>query len=296
MINAIAIRRLPSEALGRRRVPPPPERYGGQAVVPLPSSPVCRPCFARASPFASEATEDASQGRLSSGFTLIEVLVAMTVLSVMVLMVANIFQSSSASWNIGTQKADMNTAARAALDFMARELQSAVAGPIEAVNPPALSDLQFELKNAGKEIRFYSLSGDPDSSSGTRAVRGILFLHDPYQLKSQRRTGVSSPFNPYSDALSFSGSQILITNVWMFQALAYASMDDLVNGFSTDSYQSNMLPICMDMAIVMLSDDDMMRATALSSDPTEQDNFVARNSKLYSTRVYFPNRVGYGGR
>ncbi|MDP2663020.1 MAG: prepilin-type N-terminal cleavage/methylation domain-containing protein, partial [Dehalococcoidia bacterium] len=64
---------------------------------------------------------------LQPAFTLIEVLVAMTVLAVMVLMAANIFQSSSASWNIGTQKADMNTSARAALDFMARELETLLA-------------------------------------------------------------------------------------------------------------------------------------------------------------------------
>src|ERR1035437_3904154 len=112
-------------------------------------------------------------GGLRAAFTLIEVLVAMTVLAVMVLMAANIFQSSSAAWNIGTQKADMNTAARAALDYMARELASAVAGPVEAVNPPALP-ISFQVIN-GNDLLFVSLVGDVNNG---RALRNGAFYHN----------------------------------------------------------------------------------------------------------------------
>ena len=73
---------------------------------------------------------------------------------------------------------------------------------------------------------------------------------------------------------------------------------DLVNGDYFTHYVDKLteLPLCIDIALEMLSGDDMMRATALQSNPTEQDKFVSRNSKLYSTRVYFQNRVGYQAR
>ena len=230
-------------------------------------------------------------GGLQAAFTLIEVLVAMTVLSIMVLMVANIFQSSSAAWNIGTQKADMNTAARAALDFMARELACAVAGEVEAVSLATPTNILFRLEG-GTNVIFIALSGD---LANGRALRGIRFQHDNVDriLRHERGTG----FNPYTNSGSWSGGglQPLVTNVWSLNMYAFANESDLNGGVGTPDYTSSSLPLCLDIAVEMLSGDDMMRAIALNSDPSAQTNFVARNSKLYSTRVYFPNRAGYGG-
>ena len=241
--------------------------------------------YAERSPLhASRASDDARRSTLNA-FTLIEVLVAMTVLSIMVLMVANIFQSSSESWNIGTQKADMNTAARAALDYMARELQSAVAGPIEAASLSIPANLPFQL-SGGNDVQFVALSGDPDNG---RALRGIRFKHESRTLKHERFTG---NFEPYTGPTwgAGSGLQLMVTNVWSLNMYAYANAFDLNNGVWTADYNSNSLPLCLDIAIEMLSGDDMARAAAGGAD------FVARNSKVYSTRVYFPNRVGYQAR
>ena len=233
-------------------------------------------------------------GRLAAGFTLIEVLVAMTVLAVMVLMVANIFQSSSASWNIGTQKADMNTAARAALDFMVRELASAVAGPIETVAVGAHPEIVFDLRN-GNDVRFVSLAGEPGGTA--RALQASLFRYQNNILEYYRETGA---FNPYTENPDWHGAHLLITNVLDLQISAYTNEYGLTNGLFAKIFDSSapenfhQLPICVDIALVMLSDDDMRRYNQLSG--ADQTEFSARNSKLYSTRIYFPNRVGYGGR
>ena len=231
-------------------------------------------------------------GGLRAAFTLIEVLVAMTVLSIMVLMAANIFQSSSAAWNIGTQKADMNTAARAALDYMVRELAGAVAGPVEAASLATPANILFKMIN-GSEIKFVGLSGNPAPPS-TRALTGILFRYDSGNriIETWRNT---ASFNPYSDLPAWDSAQMLITNVWSLNMDAFANESDLNNGVGMADYNSNSLPLCLDIALEMLSGDDMVRALTLPPG-LPQDDFVARNSKVYSTRVYFPNRVGYSAR
>lgn len=229
-------------------------------------------------------------GRMATGFTLIEVLVAMTVLSVMVLMVANIFQSSSASWNIGTQKADMNTSARAALDYMARELQFAVAGPIDKIVAGANSEIMFELQN-GNDVRFVSLAGEPEGSN--RALMASLFRFFNNTIQYKRET---SAFNPYTQSLPtwVGAPHMLIANVLSLNMYAYANEFDLNGGVGADNYNANSLPLCLDIAVEMLSDDDMQRYNQLTV-LADKTAFKDRNAKVYSTRVYFPNRVGYGG-
>jgi len=233
-------------------------------------------------------------GRLAAGFTLIEVLVAMTVLAVMVLMVANIFQSSSASWNIGTQKADMNTAARAALDFMARELASAVAGPVEAINPSALP-ISFQLMAGGNGVRFVALSGDPANG---RALRGIQFQHGAIGNPLMHEC-FTNDFKPYEGIGAWgtgSGPQPLIENVLSLKMVAFANESEF-GGVGSSIYNilpnTNGLPLCVDIALEMMSDDDMQRYLQPGVD---QPSFKARNAKVYSTRVYFPNRQGYQAR
>jgi len=234
-------------------------------------------------------------GGLPAAFTLIEVLVAMTVLAILVLMAANIFQSSSASWNIGTQKADMNTAARAALDFMARELQSAVAGPIETVAVGANPSLDFNLFSRN-EIRFVSLLGEP--GNGSRALNASLFRWKDNILQYHRET---ASFNPYTQVPGWSSGTMLITNVLSLNFYVYRNEADLIAGvYIPDIGVTPIeilpeLPICVDIALEMLSDDDMQRYNQLTV-LADKTAFSKRNAKLYSTRIYFPNRKGYGGR
>ncbi len=159
-------------------------------------------------------------GGLPAAFTLIEVLVAMTVLSVMVLMAANIFQSSSASWNIGTQKADMNTAARAALDYMARELACAVAGPIDKVGSAGADYLTLYQKDINN-LRFLTLIDTPGPDNGGkihRALQGVYFWNASQCLKYFHTTNALDCYaNPnwYLTPLNPSGAVVddVITNV-----------------------------------------------------------------------------------
>jgi len=210
----------------------------------------------------------------------------MTVLSVMILMVANIFQSSSAAWNIGTQKASMNTAARAALDYMARELACAVAGEVQSAELATPASIPFTL-TGGNDVTFVALSGDPANG---RALRGMQFKYESQTLKHNRFTGL---FKPYTGPVwdGGSGLQVMIENVLSLTMVAYADELALQNGTGAGDWSAGSLPLCLDIAIEMLSEDDMVRKDAGAS-----ADFVDRNAKVYSTRVYFPNRAGYQAR
>lgn len=61
------------------------------------------------------------------GFTLIELMVAVTILAILVAIVSTIFHQSSVAWNSGTHRMEANVTARAVLNFMSDELQHAVA-------------------------------------------------------------------------------------------------------------------------------------------------------------------------
>ena len=212
----------------------------------------------------------------------------MMVLTVMILMAANIFQSSSAAWNIGTQKASMNTAARAALDYMARELVCAVAGEVQSAALATPASISFALTD-GKDVTFVALSGDPDKVLNRRALRGMRFYYDPasYTLKHERCT---ESFDPYAGPPGVGSVQVMIENVLSLTMRAYAD-ESALNGTGTDTWPAGSLPLCLDIAIEMLSEDDMARKDAGAS-----GDFENRNAKVYSTRVYFPNRVGYQAR
>lgn len=221
----------------------------------------------------------------SSAFTLIEVLVAMAVLAIMVLMVANIFQSASDAVSVGTRRSDMNTAARAALDFMARELESAVAGPVDTLASPQ-PVIQFKVDNAGpnkQEVYFMSLAGNLDEG---RALRGIVFYRLDNRLMYARRTG---SFDPYAVPPDKANVAELLTNVLDFYVVVYTN-DALDPGSLVDQPpELSELPVCADIGLELMSQDDMVRYVALNKD----DDFRAQYSRFYSTRVYFINRQGF---
>lgn len=225
----------------------------------------------------------------SNAFTLLEVILAMTLVTMIVLMIANMFQEVSFSWTIGTQSAEMNTAGRAAVDFIAQELSQAVAGPIEANDPPDHA-IRFQLLN-GNELLFVTLAGDPqgDPQSG-RALRSALFKHeDDKQIIKYGRHPES--FNPYKDDPKWDSAQaqMLVANVVDLQFYAYASVEDLKkNNFTLPPYDLEQLPVAVDVYLTVLGNEDALKAANLGR--PEREKFVARNARRYTSRAYFNNR------
>lgn len=59
---------------------------------------------------------------LRAGFSLIEILVAMTILTVIVLVVSEIFQQTSLAWALGSKRADAQSVTRAVVGAIGRDL------------------------------------------------------------------------------------------------------------------------------------------------------------------------------
>ena len=72
-------------------------------------------------------SQPAGGRRRRGGFTLIEVLAAMVIVAVLVLMLSRVFTESSRIWRLGMRQSEQMANARSVLDWLQRELQSAVA-------------------------------------------------------------------------------------------------------------------------------------------------------------------------
>jgi prepilin-type N-terminal cleavage/methylation domain-containing protein len=227
-----------------------------------------------------------------AGFSLIEVLVSMTVLVVIIVMVTGMFRDASEAWDMGTQRAEMNTAARAAVEYITRELSCAVAGSIQdsagAIKKIKKFKIGIDENGVPNTLSFVALSGE----DGVRSLRGIRFKYELHQIRACHDTGTFDPYNT-SEWSSYPGVAPLITNVWRFEALVYENEDDMRTGTSKSTYDSSshsdLLPAAVDISIEMLGDQNMARALSLGA---AADGFVMTNSRVYTTRVCFPNRGG----
>ena len=68
----------------------------------------------------------APPAKATAAFTLIELLAAISLLSVLLLILASVTESAGSAWRLGRSRVDTFQSARSALEIMARELTPAV--------------------------------------------------------------------------------------------------------------------------------------------------------------------------
>lgn len=100
-------------------------------------------------------------GNEHAGFTLLEILVAMSILVIIVLLLTQMFHQSSIAWDSGMRKVDINMETRAVLSVMSMELTQAVGDEI----------LPLDMHN-GSQIYFYTLKS---ASQSNRAVERVVY-------------------------------------------------------------------------------------------------------------------------
>lgn len=105
-----------------------------------------------------------------TGFTLIEVLAAITVLMIIGSILANVFHQATIAWESGLRSVEMSAEGRSAIDLMALEISQAVVPPDHLIwNIPV-----------GSDIEFYTAS-EPDTNAvpqRLRSLRRIRFYKD----------------------------------------------------------------------------------------------------------------------
>lgn len=132
---------------------------------------------------------------LRRGFSLIEVLVAMTILVVIVLIVARIFQQTGLAWSIGLRRADSQAATRAVVGSLSRDLASAVDPcmflPMDAdgnVELSGVEGLDEQISVEGNTLAFWVLraeGADPTEPLADAPDRALA--HITYTLGSSVR-------------------------------------------------------------------------------------------------------------
>ncbi len=127
----------------------------------LPSTTIVQPTACSLQPAAC------GRARARGGFTLIEILVATSILMVIVLMVSMVFQQSNGAFQGGVRRVKDQTVLRGVLGTIARELVMAV----DSDNYPDIPANNFAIK----KISFVALTGAANEASGRRTPQLITF-------------------------------------------------------------------------------------------------------------------------
>lgn len=101
------------------------------------------------------------------GFSLIEVMVATTILMIIVIMVGNIFRHSTSAWETGYSTAEGASGVRSVLGTVERELSQAIDGRAYGLSDPVVV--------SGNSIEFYRYSEPIKKGSKDRELQKIKY-------------------------------------------------------------------------------------------------------------------------
>ena len=145
------------------------------------------------------------------GFTLLEVLAAMAIFSMIIVMMGNIFHQASIAWDSGTRKAQGAIEARVILANIARELQHAVAlqsDPLDLAVPHSVVD--------ETSLRFISVADREDinvDGSSRDAVRITYQMQGKSVMRSEAKLSSGSDYSLANASFGPDTDYILATNV-----------------------------------------------------------------------------------
>jgi prepilin-type N-terminal cleavage/methylation domain-containing protein len=176
-----------------------------------------------------------------SGFTLLELLVSVSILVMIVMMMSGLLFQSRVAWSSGLRSARLNMQGRAAIDFLANELAQAI------VDTNLAGDIQ-----KGSEIRFY-IPCEVRAKSN-RAVKEVTYS---FESKTLKRSTALIGFGPYPDRpKTDSEKAVLARNISGFKFI----LPDARN------YHTN-LPLWVGVEMDMLYETDVSRVRAGSGGP-----------------------------
>lgn len=227
-------------------------------------------------------------GRVRAGFTLLEVMVSMLILSMMVIVIGNMYQQVSESWNVGVDKSEILTSGRGALELMARELSSAV--NLSSNVWCSTNCFCWIEENQGDgyyadrpdKIYFASMTGEPDHDKLRRAV---IFVQYYIKKDDNGRYNLMRKYGKKTQSQSPGNSRMMIQDVADLQFYAYDNDGDLID-YKKSPLSDDPWPAYVDIYMEVLGRVNAIRA-AKADDPAD---YVNRNAKRFSTRVYFQNR------
>jgi len=135
----------------------------------------------------------------NEGFSLIEIMVAMSILVIIVMIMSQLFHQSTIAWDSGMRKAEGNLSARAVVGFMSRELQG---GVLLGTNHPGYKGgTSGEIADGADAIKFFTLTGT--NSTDHRILKRIEYKLVGGKIQRSEQTysadgsyGTPDPVNP----------------------------------------------------------------------------------------------------
>ncbi len=255
------------------------------------------------------------------GFTMIELMAAMAILLMITLFVGRIFSDSTKMWKLGTRRVTNAMDGRAVVDFIVREMSSAIADDVLVFAHKFNADSDV-LGMDSDRIYFTTTDQRAELDSQTylrRQVRQVSYLvsnmldvnNDPivgrYRIVRNMRNnsiGAANDFTCYttpnwwtSTAMNYeggegsgSGSDTLAENVRTLEFWVYDRAGNLRAGTDYNS-KDHGPPGWIEIYVELLGEDDAIKASQLSG--AAASDFADRSSRRYVGRVYLNNGRGY---
>lgn len=249
-----------------------------------------------------------------SAFSLLEVLVAISVLSILLVVLLNIVQGATSLWRGSENKVEAYREARAALQVMSSDLRNIlpstnfaffrtnISGYPSATNLAFLTTLPISSQNPASLSDVctvgYSLAYDNKSPVSTTSGRQSYNLYRYFVESNETFAKLTDPSGP-TDVLDFvsdpdSPPEILARNVVGFNATY--SVTNASGGFDpwTQSVTTPM-PNIVEITITAVNNERTMRFSARSAssewdDFSQPDNDIdladyRKNTKTFTTRI-----------
>ena len=241
-----------------------------------------------------------------AGFSLVEVLAALTVLSVMVMLLGRLFNDSSTAWTTGTRRAALDSSARATLDFLSYEIGQAI---VDDLIPLVVESDKTSLNALDVDsdvIRLVSLSNKAEQRSGTtyRDSQALVYFVNTtitnetaglWRRVSEKFTSGVPLAQAYagdpawlSSPLTTIGYDANVISPEVIRLKASVTTTNIIT--RTEGYDSRVdgLPMWLDLHLELMSEQDVMRAALLSG--TARTDYIRQKARRYSGRIYLLNR------
>ncbi len=259
-----------------------------------------------------------SPRRLRRGFSLIEVLAAMTILAIIVLMVARLFADSSMTWKVGSRRVDQDVNARASLELIGRQLTMSMSDFIVSLRiEPGDKDLygkdsdmvSFASLDQRAEIRnFAAVPGGPAIATPYRDLQQIRYLlmepagtpkvgymlgrhstqaenNDFFQCYADKNW--SSNFDVYPDDYA----TVMAEHIARFNIYAYTPSSNGIPVLKRNYFSATDGGLLwIDLVMYILDEDDAIKAANMSG--TERGKFLDRVARRYVHRAFPHNAPG----
>jgi len=242
-------------------------------------------------------------------FTLLEILVAITVLSLVVLVLANILGQSTAMWQKGLNDSQHRQRARAMLDLIGRDLRQACLSVDRArqdslrfeINPPALTALSIQNSDA----LFWQAPVSTAESGELAEVGYFVHWSDGKAALYRFFLDCSDPrydaVEPNSSILTIPdwSDYIFLENVIGLWINAY-DKNGAILAEPFDSRSSRALPASVEIFLVLLDSRSASRLTAAPGYTADASSFidglpadVRPGASVVSMRVNLENSTGW---